>query len=59
MQTLIAVYLYLIVIVGFLIGWVMNIVKLFSVPFDPLSAELVLRIVGIPVGVIGAVYGWF
>lgn len=59
MQTLIAVYLYLIVIVGFLIGWVMNIVKLFSVPFDHLSAELALRIVGIPVGVIGAVYGWF
>lgn len=40
------------------IGWVSNIITLFGASFDPFTGELLLRIIGIFVGPLGAVMGW-
>ncbi len=40
-------------------GWVMNIVKIIPLVSDGFTAELVVRLVGVPVAIIGMVYGWF
>lgn len=41
------------------IGWVINIVELFSQSFDPLTAVAVLRVVGIFIPPLGAIMGYF
>ena len=42
----------------FLVGWVMNIVKLITNMHSPITGVFVLRIVGIFVPIIGAIMGW-
>lgn len=44
--------------IGLVIGWIMNIVKLFGLSFDTFSPELVIRIVGVVLAPIGGVVGW-
>jgi hypothetical protein len=39
-------------------GWVMNIVAIAHSEFIPLTGLLVLRVVGIFIGPLGAVLGW-
>ena len=39
-------------------GWIANIVKLIGLSFDPLTLELILRLVGIFVFPLGAVMGF-
>lgn len=39
-------------------GWVANIVKIFSMSFDPLTAIAVMRVVGIFVPPLGSVLGY-
>lgn len=39
-------------------GWIANIVKIFGMSFDPLTAEAVLRVVGIFLAPLGAVMGY-
>lgn len=48
---------FLIAIVLAIIGWVMNIITLFSL--TEINVEFVLRIIGIFMFPIGAIYGWF
>lgn len=46
-------------VIALFIGWVMNIVTLFGVDLSgPVSGTTVLRLIGIPVFVIGGVMGW-
>lgn len=40
-------------------GWVMNIFSIFAMWSEPVTAELIIRIVGVPVGILGAVAGYF
>jgi len=40
-------------------GWVWNIIKLLNVLDDPLSAKIVLRMLGIPLFILGAIIGYF
>jgi len=47
------------VILAGIVGWIMNIVKLVAQFDADLTAEIVLRIVGIPVAPIGAIMGLF
>lgn len=42
-----------------LVGWIINIVALFSTSFSPLTAVAVLRVVGIFVPPLGAIMGLF
>jgi hypothetical protein len=39
-------------------GWVANVVKLFDSAFDPLTGEVVLRIVGVFLPPLGVVMGY-
>lgn len=48
-----------IIVIGGLIGWVLNIVTIAGSSFTPLTGLLVLRIVGIFVAPLGAVLGYF
>jgi hypothetical protein len=50
-------YLMLVLSVG--IGWVLNIVDLFSMSFSTLTGEVVLRVVGVFIPPLGAILGWF
>jgi hypothetical protein len=49
---------YAVVALAALAGWVMNIITIAHSSFDVLTGMLVLRIVGIFVGPIGAILGW-
>ena len=40
------------------IGWVLNIMQLFTSTFDPLTGEVLLKIIGIFLTPLGAVLGW-
>jgi hypothetical protein len=42
-----------------LAGWVQNLVKFISIVGHPIDAQWIARIVGIPVVILGAIYGWF
>jgi hypothetical protein len=41
-----------------LYGWIMNIVKMFGMMGGDIDAELVIRLIGIPVAILGAVAGY-
>ncbi len=41
------------------VGWIWNIIKLFNVLDDPFSARIVLRMLGIPLFILGAIIGYF
>lgn len=49
---------YAAVAIAALAGWVMNIITIAHSSFDVLTGMLILRIVGIFVGPIGAILGW-
>lgn len=42
-----------------IVGWVLNIIQLFSTSFDPLTAVAVLRVIGVFFPPLGAVMGYF
>ncbi len=48
-----------IIITVITVGWVWNIIKLFNVLDDPFSARIVLRMLGIPLFILGAIIGYF
>lgn len=39
-------------------GWFMNIWAVLDMSFSPTTTELVLRVIGIPIPIVGAVMGW-
>jgi hypothetical protein len=41
-----------------MIGWIMNIITIFSTMANPISGVFIVRIVGIIVAPIGAIMGW-
>ena len=45
-------------LVAGVVGWIMNIVKVFWSMGGDIDAELIIRIVGIPIAFIGAVAGY-
>lgn len=48
----------LILLLAGCIGWIRNLIQLFSASFDPLTGEVVLKIIGIFIAPLGAVMGW-
>tara|TARA_R110000851_G_scaffold12862_6_gene44334 strand:- start:12359 stop:12532 length:174 start_codon:yes stop_codon:yes gene_type:complete len=46
-------------VVLILIGWVMNLISLLHMSFDPLTGMAVLKVVGIFLVPVGGVVGWF
>lgn len=53
-----ALSVYLVLLVAAIIGWVCNIVALVGMVSGPVNAELIIRIIGVPVAIIGAIMGW-
>ena len=41
-----------------LYGWIMNIITLWTMPLDPLTGQLIIRIIGIFVAPLGAILGF-
>ncbi|MER9195245.1 hypothetical protein NKI13_18380 [Mesorhizobium australicum] len=56
-----AIVFQLTLIVAFIYGWVVNLIAVIhALTHDaPMTTLLVGRIIGVPVGIIGAVLGWF
>jgi hypothetical protein len=46
------------ILVGGVIGWVMNIITLAQSNFDKIDGEIIVRAVGIIVAPVGAIVGW-
>lgn len=42
-----------------IIGWIMNVFTIFTLWAGDVTAELIIRLVGVPVPFIGAIAGWF
>jgi hypothetical protein len=55
-----AIILFYVALLIFLVpGWIMNLISIVS-GFDAMATgELLVRLVGLPVGVLGAIMGWF
>ena len=41
-----------------LTGWVLNLIQFFMLTWDTASTECWVRLIGIPVAIIGMIYGW-
>jgi hypothetical protein len=54
---MILVWICLVLVVGS--GWVMNIIHLVNTPLSPLTTELIIRFIGVPIAPVGVVMGWF
>lgn len=50
---------WLVLVVGGLIGWILNIVDIANSDFENVTGMLVLRIIGVFVAPLGAILGWF
>jgi len=56
-STLVELITVIIILAG-VVGWILNIVKLAESTFDPLTAIVVLRCLGVIVAPLGAVFGF-
>jgi hypothetical protein len=41
------------------VGWIKNLFALLGSNFDPITGEVMLRVIGVFISPIGAVMGWF
>jgi hypothetical protein len=57
-KELTVIFLYIGLVIASLTGWIWNIVKLYGLGPDPLTEELVIRVVGIFVAPLGVVMGY-
>jgi hypothetical protein len=55
----IGILIYAALMIGGVIGWVLNIVDIVHADFDNVTGMLVLRIIGVFVPPLGAVLGYF
>ncbi len=55
-----SIELFLVILIPIItVGWVWNIIKLLNVLDDPISAGIILRMLGIPLFILGAIIGYF
>ena len=52
-------YLFLVLVILAFWGWIQNMVMVWNGSFTPLTGEMVLRVIGIFVGPLGAILGYF
>ena len=58
MSALIGIIAYIAILGAALYGWVCNIITIFGAT-DMATGELIVRVVGVPIGIIGAFLGYF
>jgi hypothetical protein len=49
---------YLSIAVVVILGWVLNIIALVGCDFDPFGKEEILRIIGVPIAILGSIFGY-
>ncbi len=54
----VGIILYILAVIAAVAGWVMNLIELFTNYVVMAMPEFILRLVGVPVAIIGAVMGW-
>ena len=56
-----AALIQLAVAIAIIYGWVVNLIAVINLALAdaPLTTMFILRIIGIPVGLLGAILGWF
>lgn len=59
MKALIALFALVILILAAGLGWVINLISIFTDLATISLVELIVRIVGVPVFPVGALAGWF
>lgn len=59
MKALAGIGIVLALVVGFVYGWVANIITLVNTETLTMSGETIARVIGIVVGPLGAVMGYF
>ncbi|EFR7340379.1 hypothetical protein H0R35_003240 [Salmonella enterica] len=53
-------WVYVAIVVAGFAGWAMNIVKIFDAgPISEWTAAVLVRVIGVFVAPIGAIFGWF
>lgn len=50
--------IWLALIIGAIVGWVLNIIAIVHMLNGPVTAMFIARIAGIPLAILGAVLGW-
>ena len=55
---LLAVGLGATILIGGIVGWGMNVYKIIHSDFQHIDGELVIRVIGVPAGPIGAIMGY-
>lgn len=51
--------LFFVTFAGMIFGWILNVVKVFQFWGADVNGEMILRLIGIPVAILGGVIGWF
>lgn len=54
-----ALLIYLVLVLGIGAGWVLNVVKIVQNDFAPITGMLIARIIGVFIAPLGAVLGYF
>lgn len=54
----IASLIYVILIFACILGWVLNIIKLFGIANDPITGMFIFRCIGIPFAPLGSILGY-
>lgn len=52
-------FLVLSIFLAALIGWVFNLIHIFTMSWGAITGELLIRVIGVPIPIIGAIAGWF
>lgn len=59
-KTSLAAAIVLLALLGLaIIGWIMNIVTIIAISGEPITGMFIIRCIGVIVGPVGAVLGWF
>lgn len=54
-----AIFLYLSLLIAGIYGWVVNLIAVIGADFGHVTGLLIVRCIGIVVGPLGALIGWF
>lgn len=59
LATWLMILLWFALMMASLYGWISNLIKIFGLWNDPVTTELIIRLIGVPVAVIGVFAGYF
>lgn len=54
----VALLAYFLILIALILGWILNLVKLFGIVNDPINGMFILRCIGIPFAPLGSILGY-